>query len=39
MATFDYATYHNLKPYEWTIIMNGGNQYLENKIFFTHKFL
>jgi hypothetical protein len=25
MATFDYTKCHNLRPYKWIIIMNGGD--------------
>jgi hypothetical protein len=31
MATFDYTTCHNVRPYKWTIIVDGENQYLKKK--------
>jgi hypothetical protein len=37
MATFSYAMCHNLKPYKWIIIIDGGDQYFQNKIKFIQK--
>jgi hypothetical protein len=38
VAIYNWVTYHNLRPYKWTIIMYGGNQYFKKKRNFNQKF-